>query len=80
MTTTVPNTNIFDAENKKPDTSGLVIISILYTRIGEVENKTPDVSGLVKNTDYDAKTSNIEEKNLLPLIIIKLQKKYLMQG
>ena len=36
--------------------------AVLNTKIEEVENKTPDVSGLEKETDYNARISNIEKK------------------
>ena len=38
--------------------------AVLNTKIDEAENKIY-VSGLVQKTDYDAKTSDIEEKELL---------------
>ena len=52
--------------------------TVLNTKIKEVENKIPNVSGLVKITDYDAKQT-LRKDILLLLIIINLQKKYLMQ-
>ena len=45
VTKAVPNTKIVDAANKIPDTSGLMIISVLNIKIGEVENKASDVNG-----------------------------------
>ena len=52
--------------------------TVLNTKIKEVENKIPNVSGLVKITDYDAKQT-LRKNILLLLIIINLQRKYLMQ-
>ena len=62
-----------------PDTSGLVITTVLDTTICEVENKIPVANGFVKKTDYDSKISDIEKNISLLLIIINSQKKYLMQ-
>ena len=77
ITTTVLNTKIGEFEKKIPNMNGLVINRNFNTKIGEVESKMPDVSGLVKKTDYNTKIS--DTKILLLLIIINLQKKYLMQ-
>ena len=38
FTTAVLNTKIEEAENRIPDTCGLVTTTILNTKIGEVEN------------------------------------------
>ena len=58
--------------------SALVTTTVLNTKIGEVENKIPDTSGVVRKTDYNITMSDTEGKTLLPLVIINLQKKYLM--
>ena len=56
------NTKISEVENKIPNTSTLVTITVLNTKINEVGNKIPSVSGLVKKIDYDAKVKDIEGK------------------
>ena len=47
-----------EIKNKIPIISGLGTTAPLVA----VENKTPDFSNLVKETDYDAKISDIESK------------------
>ena len=56
------NEKVDKVENKIPDISGLVTITVLDTKIGEVESKISEISGLVKKIDYNAKISDIEEK------------------
>ena len=55
-------TKISEVENKIPDTSGLVTITVVNTKIGKIENKITDINGLVKKTDYDPKILDTEEK------------------
>ena len=62
-----------------PDESGLATTTIFKTKLGEVEHKIPNAGGLVKKADYAHKMSDIDENILLLLIIINLQKKYLMK-
>lgn len=52
---------------------------IIDKNIEEIDNKVPDASGLVKETSYDAKRVKIKGNTLLPMIIINLRVKLLMQ-
>ena len=52
------NTQIAEIEGKIPDISNLVTKAALTA----VENKIPDVSSLVKKTNYNTKTTEIENK------------------
>ena len=47
-----------ELENKVPDVRGLATKSALTA----VENKIPDISSLVKETDYNAKITELENK------------------
>ena len=51
-------TALTTVENKIPDRSNLAIKTALST----VENKIPSIRGLVKETDYNTKITNIENK------------------
>ena len=65
-----------NVDKKLPDVSGLVTTStVLDRKIGEVENKIALGSGLLKRTDYGAKISDIEKKDLTT----SDYNKYLMQ-
>ena len=55
-------TKISEVENKIPDASGLVTITVVNTKIGKIENKITDINGLVKKKDYDPKILDTEEK------------------
>ena len=52
------NTRVTKIEGKIPSISGLATNTVLTA----VENKMPDISSLVKNTNYNTKTSDIENK------------------
>ena len=52
------NAKVTEIEGKMPSISGLATNSALTA----AENKIPDVSSLVKNTDYNTKISEIENK------------------
>ena len=52
------NTDKTELENKIPDTSNLATKAALAA----IENKIPSVSNLVKKTDYNTKTTDIENK------------------
>ena len=52
------NAKITEIDGKIPTITRLATISVLTA----VENKIPDVFGLVKKTDYETKSSEIENK------------------
>ena len=54
----VKKTKLTELENKIPDVSSLAT----KTALTAVENKIPDVSSLVKKTNYNTKTTEIENK------------------
>ena len=54
---------IKDIEDKMPSITNLTTTSALNA----VENKIPNVSALIKKADYDAKISDIEEKDFITL-------------
>ena len=47
---------------KIPDTSGVVITTVLNTKFSEVKNKIPDTSSLVTTTFLNTKISKVENK------------------
>ena len=49
-----------DVDKKIPDTSGLVITTVLNTKISEVQNKIPNTSGLVTTTVLNTKISEVQ--------------------
>ena len=49
-----------DVDKKMPDTSSLVITTVLNTKISEVENKIPNTSGLVTTTVLNTKISEVQ--------------------
>ena len=60
MTTTDLKTKISEAENKRPDTSSLVITTALNTKIGEVENKIPGQDDYITTQEFN----NLAKENL----------------
>ena len=58
MSNLVQKAKLTELENKIPDVSS----SAIKTALTAVENKIPSVSNLVKKTDYNTKTTEIENK------------------
>ena len=48
--------------NKIPDTSGLIITTVLNTKISEVENIIPDISSLVTSTVFKTNIGKVESQ------------------
>ena len=48
--------------NKIPDTSGLIITTVLNTKISEVENIIPDISSLVTSTIFKTNIGKVESQ------------------
>ena len=57
-----PERKINDAEEKIPNTNGLLKKTDYNSKITEIENKIPDVSNLVKKANYNTKITKIENK------------------
>ena len=49
-------TKIIEVENKVPNTSSLVTITVLNTKISEVENKIPDNSKYTTTQEFNKLT------------------------
>ena len=70
MTATILNTNISEAENKIPNTSGLVNTTVLNAKIGEVENKIPNHNKYITTPECNKltaenSTARLKEANLV---------------
>ena len=59
--------------------SGLLTTVVFNTKTGEVENKILDLNGLVKKQIMTLKYQILKQNNLLLLIMISFQVKYLEQ-